>query len=83
MNEAEPPPTAGDVAKAAGTMARVLAGALVLLSGLLLGGTVIIVMIVILGVIAWGAWTISWVLGLPITILILYLLMRFFQGEDI
>ncbi|MFZ4302749.1 hypothetical protein ACOZE3_33170 [Streptomyces cinereoruber] len=83
MGEVEPPPSAGDVAKAAGTMARILGGALALLSGVLLGGAVLLLMITVLGVIVWGAWTISWVLGLPITVLVLYLLLRLFQGEKI
>ncbi|MER8199811.1 hypothetical protein ABTY00_38615 [Streptomyces microflavus] len=83
MDETEQPQTAGEKAKAAGQLAGLAAFAAVGLGAAILVGGLLLLLLLILGAIVWGAWSISWIIGLPLTAVIIYVLIRMWTGERV
>ncbi|MFE0692874.1 hypothetical protein [Streptomyces sp. NPDC058869] len=83
MDETEQPPTADEKAKAAVQLAGLAAFAAVGLGAAILVGGLLLLLLLILGVIVWGAWSISWVIGLPVTVATVYALTCMWTGERV
>ncbi|MER8197526.1 hypothetical protein ABTY00_26645 [Streptomyces microflavus] len=80
MEEPEQPPTTDEKAKAAVQLAGLAAFAAVGLgAAILVGG----LLLLLLFVIVWGAWSISWIIGLPVTAVIVYVLSCMWTGERV
>ncbi|MFJ3575991.1 hypothetical protein [Streptomyces rubiginosohelvolus] len=83
MEETEQPPTTDEKAKAAVQLAGLAAFAAVGLGAAILVGGLLLLLLLILGVIVWGAWSISWIIGLPVTAVIVYVLSCMWTGERV
>ncbi|KQX27514.1 hypothetical protein ASD97_24750 [Streptomyces sp. Root63] len=83
MDETEQPPTTGEKVKAAGQLAGLVGVAAVGLGAAIIVGGLLVLLLLILGAVIWGAWSISWVIGLPVTVVIVYVLIRMWTGESV